>query len=430
MLYVNPANGKLYLWEGDSGCLYKNCQELLEIDPESGVIRKIALPFSAMDLAFDINGLVYLRTTDVVVRYDSATWREVPWDYGDEIASLSGGTMSKGSGVKSGVIMPAHNVVCYMQSSLGVSPLGDLAVACGNRTGTVADGLKTGYSEPITYAKPYAPPLYPGRQSDPVTCCVHVWDKHGKVKHPDAVPGLPQLDGVQMDRQGNLYVMACPGRLLDGQRYFNPVSSTLIKFKPATAKIISTARTCPVPLPAGERPAGPPHMAGSLGGEAWVQNAEWFYGGVGYAMFNVEAGCECWSRARFTLDLYARSFAPEPDLYSFAVLDTNGNLIMHIGQYGNVDDGIPLRIADRGLRNKDSGTGGSTGGPRTPQSEIPNPRSIGGDELGLFCAKFTAVHTDKRLFIADTGNQCFRSVKLGYHAEEKVALKDVPDQKK
>ena len=87
---------------------------------------------------------------------------------------------------------------------------------------------------------------------------------------------------------------------VDGSKneIFNPVSSTLIKFKPATAKIISTARTCPVPLPAGERPAGPPHMAGSLGGEAWVQNAEWFYGGVGYAMFNVEAGCECWSRSR------------------------------------------------------------------------------------------------------------------------------------
>lgn len=33
-----------------------------------------------------------------------------------------------------------------------------------------------------------------------------------------------------------------------------------------------------------------------------------------------------------------------------------------------------------------------------------------------------ATDTDRRLFIADPGNQRIASVKLGYHAEEKVAL--------
>ena len=87
------------------------------------------------------------------------------------------------------------------------------------------------------------------------------------------------------------------------------------------------------------------------------------------------------------------------------VLDSNGNLIVHIGRYGNVDDGKPLV---------------TQGGPS-------NTRSIGGDEVGLFHACFVATDTDRRLFIADPGNACIRSVKLGYHTEEKVKLKDVKD---
>ena len=108
--------------------------------------------------------------------------------------------------------------------------------------------------------------------------------------------------------------------------------------------------------------------------------------------------------SRFKLDAYARSFAPEVDRYSVAVLDSNGNLIVRIGSYGNFDDGVPL-IAAGGSRK-------------------PNP--MGGDEVGLFYATYVGVHSDKRLFIADFGNSRILSVKLGYHAEEKVALKDGP----
>jgi len=38
------------------------------------------------------------------------------------------------------------------------------------------------------------------------------------------------------------------------------------------------------------------------------------------------------------------------------------------------------------------------------------------------------VHADRRLFIADAGNHCIRSIELGYNAEERVALKDVANQ--
>jgi hypothetical protein len=84
-----------------------------------------------------------------------------------------------------------------------------------------------------------------------------------------------------------------------------------------------------------------------------------------------------------------------------AVLDSKGNLILRIGRYGNVDDGVPLV---------------KRGGPRAP-------RAVGGDEVALCHAAYVGVHTDRRLFIADAANGRILSVKLGYHAEGKVALK-------
>jgi hypothetical protein len=43
-------------------------------------------------------------------------------------------------------------------------------------------------------------------------------------------------------------------------------------------------------------------------------------------------------------------------------------------------------------------------------------------------ALYLAVHTDHRLFAADIGNYRILSMKLDYHAEENVALKDVRDR--
>jgi hypothetical protein len=183
-----------------------------------------------------------------------------------------------------------------------------------------------------------------------------------------------------------------------------------------------------LPLTAETKPSRPPDLENAVIGQAWVEKAEWFYGGVGFCGFNKRggSGCSCWN-CRFDVDHFGRSFAPEMDRYSVAVLDSSGNLILRVGKYGNVDDGLPLRIADRGLRNQDGGMGGAARGSGNPKSEIPNPRSIGGDEVALFYACFTATHTDRRLFIADVGNARILSVKLGYNSEECVALKTVKD---
>ena len=158
-------------------------------------------------------------------------------------------------------------------------------------------------------------------------------------------------------------------------------------------------------MPLGkDLPDSQPDMAAGPLGRAWFQNADWLYGGVGAAAkFIGRDGGGCWcDQAQMTIDHFARSFLPEPDTYSVAVLDSAGNVILRVGQYGNVDDGMPL---DRKL------------GP-------PSSRSIGGDEVALFTIRFLATHTDRRLFISDTGNGRIISVKLGYHASATVAAGD------
>jgi hypothetical protein len=101
-------------------------------------------------------------------------------------------------------------------------------------------------------------------------------------------------------------------------------------------------------------------------------------------------------------DALGRSFLPENIRNQVAVLDTNGNVILHVGRYGNAGDGVPL--APDAFR---------TG----------KPPSIGGDEVSLVHACYTATHTDHRLFISDAGNARIVSVKLEYHATERVPLK-------
>ncbi|MHC4916515.1 MAG: hypothetical protein ACYTGB_13595, partial [Planctomycetota bacterium] len=257
----------------------------------------------------------------------------------------------------------------------------------------------------VTKGSSYSPRIYPGRVTQAVYGCeyVHVWDRHGKLVHQDAIPGLGTLNGVGIDNGGALYVLSAAPRVTGGKPPFNFLAGTLMKFQPGKGRILSDSPRAPVPLPPGEKPKRAPDLA-NLPGNAWVEGAEWFFGGVGWHGKNHGLGCGC-RNTRFALDYFGRTFAPEMDRYSVAVLDTAGNLILRIGTYGNVDDGKPL-VAE--------------GGP-------PTTRAIGGDEVALMHAAYTAVHSDRRLFLADIGNYRLLSVKLDYGATEKVALKDVPD---
>jgi hypothetical protein len=364
------------------------------------------LPMATEDLAIDLNGFFYLRSDLEVGRFDPVSWREIPWDYGEDRAGAGFGSAgARLCRLMSGLVLPAEGRPSWWHmGGMAVSPKGHLAVTCHNPVRPVATGPsgqplspeKANYGSRRGKAGKYTPRLYPGRA---VGWETHVWDEHGKVVVEDATPGIGVTDGIGLDKDDNLYVMSSGNRTLDGKPYFLPYAETYMKAKAGKMKAITAGDGPPVKAEAGALPKRPADMGG-----VWIEGAEWLYGGVGFSPWG---GCICWN-TRPALDLFSRSFLAEIDHYSVAVLDTAGNLILRIGKYGNVDDGKPL-ILD--------------GGPK-------NPRSIGGDEVALFYAPYLATHSDRRLFIADLGNFRILSVKLGYHAEEKIALKDVADAEK
>ena len=214
---------------------------------------------------------------------------------------------------------------------------------------------------------------------------MHVWDRHGVLVYEDAVPGMGHMNGIGIDKDDNIYMMVAARRLISGRNYDpklpRDVSCTLMKVRARKTKVLSTGGRRPVPLLKASRPGRPLDFWSQWTGGAWIEGVDWFFGGVG---FNPR-GCICWN-SRLDLDYFNRSFAPEPLRFSVAVVDSNGNLILRAGRYGNVDD----------------------------------------NGIALMHACYVATHTDRRLFIADAGNARIVSVKLGYHKTETVTLKDVP----
>jgi hypothetical protein len=311
----------------------------------------------------------------------------VPFDYGIEVDFIDEKSGKKVSMV-SGLPIPSILTNQTYHGGISISPNGNIAISCLNYFGDSINPIGK-----VSNLK-YKPPLFPGKLSAE---SIHIWDKHGKLVAEDAVSGLGRVDGVCIDGSNNLYVMSVYHRILNNKLSMNKLSSTLIKFSPKKGRVISNSKRpdmVPLTYPAGSEPERTPDLFGV--GNIWVSDSEWMYGGVGYSGKHLGGdapiGCCCW-HANFALDLYGRSFAAEVDQYDVAVLDAKGNLVLKIGKYGNVDDGVPLI---------------KEGGP-------PNPRSIGGDEVGLFHAAFVATHSDKRVFIADYGNGRVVSVKLNYH---------------
>ncbi len=398
-LYVDHSTGILYLGEGDSyeGKAFK---QLVRIDPRTGRTRLVDLPMSTEDMAFDLDGHAYLRTSGMLVRYDPATWREVPFDYGEEHEQTGYGTGSatRSTQVLSGAIFPGNRG--WHHGGMHVSANGNIVVSA-----LYSVEQRARHDERVHSGEAYQPRMYPGRFYNFGGrfggTLVHVIDRHGQMVHDDAIPGLPAtINGTAIDARGDIYLLHAAPAVIDGELHFNDHAGTLMKFTPGESRLLSP-RGAPVPL--AEKPDRP-HDVRGYSTSAWAEGAHWLYTGLGWGGKNPGTGCAC-PNARFAFDYLARSFTPEIDRYNVGVLDSNGNLILRVGQYGNVDDGEPL--VERG-------------GP-------PNPRSIGGDETALKFAPYVATHTDHRLFIADPGNARIVSVKLGYHTDELVSLKDIPD---
>ncbi|PCJ62618.1 MAG: hypothetical protein COA79_03635 [Planctomycetota bacterium] len=403
-LYVNPKTKKLYLTDKDGEVGGGTFQNLWEINTKNGDVRKVPIPLlSVEDMAFDQDGLVYLRQIDNarrVVRYNMENWREVPWDYGSEAKDRRGGD------IISSLQVPQFGAGTGWQSQGGmwISPKGHLAIWANIKNKDPRANVGRPWEKRKVVGGEYQAPSYQGRSS---VGCIHVWDSRGKLIIEDAVPGVDMTDGIGIDNDDDIYFMAWTPRVYNGKKHFNNISGTLIKVKAGKNKSFTTGKHIPIPL--SENKFKRPHdISGYTLGPTWVDGAKWFYGGVGNSPFKVSWGCICWSHSRFTLDYFSRSFAPEVDQFSVAVLDKNGNLITRIGKYGNVDDGIPLD------NNKNLNP--------------PNSRSIGGDEVSLVHGAHVATLSDRYLYIRDIGNDRIVQVKLNYHKNHKTALSDLKEK--
>ena len=122
--------------------------------------------------------------------------------------------------------------------------------------------------------------------------------------------------------------------------------------------------------------------------------------------------CHC-TGCDFDVDDFGRSFAPDNGRQRVAVIDTNGNTVLHFGAYGNQDycgpESYVLDPEGKFLRPR------KPGDPKDMVSPFAKPEIAFNFIIGL------AV-TDRHAYVADCANRRVLRVKLGYAAEETVAL--------
>jgi hypothetical protein len=376
-LQVNPVTGDLFCNTYYTGFDGKSIKDLYKIKTDTGKMSIMELPFDAEDYCFDHNGFLYLKSQDVVGRYNVDLMKEVPWDYGIETkASTSASSDRKVGELLSGLKTPTF--AGWHQGGIFVGLNGNIVISGPYEVGNeVVDK--------------YTPEYYPGRPGmGKMNNLIHIFDKYGKLIKSDIVPGLKDNYGVGLDQHNNVYMMNGSTRVIAGQRYSNNMTGTVMKFPFSGGKILYKGDgPIPVPLPVAQEPKRPLDLE-----NLWAENASWFFGGVGFMGKNSGSGCACWN-SRMTFDYLNRTFAPELERYSIAVLDSNGNLITRIGRYGNRDSMGPKSL-----------------------------KPVGGDEVTLVHGAYLATLSDKFLYIADIGNDRIVSVSLNYATNETTSFPD------
>lgn len=223
---------------------------------------------------------------------------------------------------------------------------------------------------------------------------VRLWDTDGRLLTGNAVGNLNRGNGVAVDAAGNIYAAfadALPAAQVQGSACtlyglarpyaaadFHSVG-TLLRFDAGSAyPLSSTAATSPgASLPAG---------ALALSNKRHVTGAAWGWGGLDNQAC---VPCAC-HHVRYDMDYFARHWIPANYLNAVVVLDANGNVITHLGRYGNVDD------SEGDLRS-------------------------GGDGLRFAWMKAAAA-SDHALYVADRANRRILRATLSYKAEGTIPL--------
>ncbi len=349
-------------------------------------------------------------------------YAEVPYDYGVELS------VPHKRGWIGGIPVKDQPGAKYFQDGFGVNMMGDVAeqsniyyvpkmeeegwsMAAAGRMERDQSGELSGPSRYPQFLKQMQELekqgervfFIPRRPGSPLAgATIWTYDSSGELREKCAVIAGGTMAGVHMDEDGDLYFTVLRNKMVNGKPFLagrggnfgtdepidkhnrNPFVGALVKSRPENVKFLQPhAKVALDPAP-----TRPVDVTGGKGGSAWVEGAKWIYAGAGPQS---AAGCTCPSM-RPHLDWYKRTFLPESYRHSIGVVDTNGNLIMHIGSYGNFD----------------SGDG--------PDSMIP----VGGDNIGLTLPRFVS-GTDNYLCFDDWAEKLV-VLKLSYHEEESAGI--------
>jgi hypothetical protein len=396
--------------------------------------------YSYDDMAYDKHGRLHVHLNPGfdkpgVIRVDPASaqrsterdagvvlhYPEMPYDYGVEIPPTYGGPRRGGLPVKD---QPGAK---FFQDGIGVNMAGEIAEQCniyyvpkmddfardfieemraelppgaGGKYG--AYGGYAGLQRSIKDAEKRGEEVYSIKRQPGISLAggtIWTFRRTGELWTECAVIAGGLINGTQIDEDGNLYFVAgahgrtrfiagkpflsgCAGHYGSEERG-TPFTGTLIKSKGQNLRILWNNSLVPLePLP-----QRPPDLVDARFGETrtkgWVEGAAWLYAGASPI---VATGCSCPTQ-RLHLDWYKRVYVPEQYRHSIGIVDTEGNLIMHLGKYGNFD----------------SGNG--------PNSKI----RVGDDDIAMSAVRFIS-GTDNYL-VFDDGGERIVVLKLDYHSE-------------
>jgi hypothetical protein len=401
-------------------------------------------PGTIDDIAFDKRGYMHCHFNpgfyqpgvgrlDPSLPQPDGRLKECPYDYGVE-------------GKKGWLgILPVRDQpgACYFQNGIGVNMRGDVAQDCNiyyapkiedqaagfamsGDNANVASGARPDGSASLQQYAAFQADLqrriklgevvYSIRPKPGVPligATVWTWDSNGELRDECAVTVGGLINGVQMDENGAVYFVCDRSRQFNGKPFLagqggafgfgkdlkvtdprtsmpgknqpDPFTGTLIKVR-KKGLMLSPDATIPMDV----KPDRPNELVLWRDGKwkAWIEGAEWLYSGASPI---VNGSCAC-PTMRFHTDWYKRTFVPEQYRHSIGVLDTAGNLVLHIGQYGNFDSGYG------------------------PTSKVP----VGGDGIAFSDARMVS-GTDNYLCFSDRGERII-VLKLNYHAEETVPV--------
>jgi DNA-binding beta-propeller fold protein YncE len=180
---------------------------------------------------------------------------------------------------------------------------------------------------------------------------------NGKLLQECAVVMSSLIEGAHLDEDRRVYFVNNAARAVNGTRFLNGrigrygepdykvgdlnflQTGVLVKAGPSGARILMSSS----PTPLDERPDRPPDVFPDGAGDtqpAWIEGAEWVYAGAS-PVVTLAAICSC-PKQNFHLDWFKRSYVPEAYRHSIGILDTSGNLILHLGRFGNFDDAAKM----------------------------------------------------------------------------------------